>query len=93
MVMKVHPHLLNSLHVETISPLVVVTQLSWYGKVIWTKMNKNLLKILELNLNQQMQEECQLLARKDQLLQRDKEQQELEVMDPHKNQLMVELQE
>jgi hypothetical protein len=44
-----------------------------------------------------MQEECQLLVRKDQrLLQRDKEQQEaqrLEEMDLHKNQPMAKLQE
>jgi len=39
-------------------------------------MSKNLLKILELNLLQLMQEVYQLQARKDHRLQRDKEQQE-----------------
>lgn len=59
-------------------------------------MNKSLSKISELNLLQLMQEECQLLVRKDQWLQRDKEQQEalkLEEMDLHKNQHMAKHQE
>ena len=98
MAMKVLPLLLNSLHAVITSPLVVVTLLSWFGKAIWMKMNKSLSKILELNqLQMIMQEECQLLVRKDQrLLQRDKEQQEaqrLEEMGLHKNQLMAKLQE
>ena len=97
-VMKALPLPHNSLHVETTSPLVVVTLLSWFGKAIWMKMNKSLSKISELNqLQMIMQEECQLLVRKDQrLLQRDKEQQEAqrqEEMDLHKNQLMDKLQE
>jgi ABC-type Zn2+ transport system substrate-binding protein/surface adhesin len=98
MVMKVLPLLLNSLHAVITSPLVVVTLLSWFGKAIWMKMNKSLSKILELNqLQMIMQEECQLLVRKDQRLQqRDKEQQEAqrqEEMGLHKNQLMAKLQE
>lgn len=61
-------------------------------------MNKSLSKISELNqLQMIMQEECQLLVRKDQrLLRRDKEQQEAqrqEEMGLHKNQLMAKLQE
>jgi hypothetical protein len=57
---------LNFLHVEITSQLVVVTQSSWSGNQILMKMNKNLLKISEQNQLQQMQEECQLQARKDQ---------------------------
>lgn len=50
MVMRVRRHLLLSLHVEITLQQAVVTLLSWFGKVIWMKMNKNLLKISELRL-------------------------------------------
>ena len=95
MVMKVLPHLLHSHHAEITSQLVEVTPLLWYGKVIWTRMNKNLLKILEQSLLQLMQEECQLWVRKDQRLERDKAQPEALKLEelPHKNQLTDKLQE
>ena len=95
MVMKVLPHLLHFHHAEITLQLVEVTPLLWYGKVIWTKMNKNLLKILEQSLLQLMQEECQLWVRKDQRLERDKAQPEALKLEelPHKNQLTDKLQE
>lgn len=93
-VMKALPLPHNSLHVETTSPLVVVTLLLWSGKAIWMKMNKSLLKISVLNLLQTMitQEECQF--QKDQrLLQRDKEKAQREETHLQKNHNMVKLPE
>ena len=74
MVTRDHRRQLNSLHVETTSQLVEVTLLLWSGNQTLMKMNKNLLKILERNQLQPMQEVCQLPARKDQLQLRDKRQ-------------------
>ena len=50
MVMKAHQPQLHFRHVVIISQLVEVILLSWFGKVILMKTNKNLLKILELKL-------------------------------------------
>lgn len=70
MAMKVLQHLLLSRHVETTSQLVVLTLLSWFGKVILMRMSRSSLKILDPSKSQSNnQVEFLQLIKRDLLLQ------------------------